>query len=164
MNRPLHLLIVEDCNFVRQAIKTYFDLPPSNVTYKEATTLKQAIDILKIEKFSAILLDLILPDAQDLEALIAINKMDLKTAIVVVTGSDDTIKEGEALKMGAEDYLTKNNLTAKNLNKAVRHAVIRNDVKQKYLELQQSFDVTEEVIKQMEKVENEFNKKCKEKS
>jgi len=61
---------------------------------------------LETESADAILLDLMLPDAQGLD-LIKTIRSKTNTPIIIVSGKDDTMEKIIGLEMGADDYMTK---------------------------------------------------------
>lgn len=97
------ILIVDDSNFIRTIMKTilteggYTDLV-------EASNGQEAIDQCEAESPDLILLDIIMPDMNGLEAL---KKLASKTKVCMVTavGQESTMDEAKGL--GAIDYVTK---------------------------------------------------------
>jgi len=82
--------------------------------------------------FDFVLLDLHLPDSKGLETVITARKLldeaDLKcTAIVVLTCIDDYELSMNALKNGAKDYLTKDNLNGTEFQRAINFATFTKD-------------------------------------
>jgi len=71
------------------------------------------------------LLDLSLPDASGLEALVALRAMAEDLPIIVVSGFDDLDLALSALGFGADDYLVKNHLDGDTLRRAIRYAIER---------------------------------------
>ena len=61
---------------------------------------------LETESADAILLDLMLPDAQGLD-LIKTIRSKTNTPIIIVSGKDDTMEKIIGLEMGSDDYMTK---------------------------------------------------------
>lgn len=78
--------------------------------------------------FDCILLDLGLPDARGLEAVRLISAAAKDAAIVVLTGMDDEEIGLEALKEGAQDYLSKQRVDGHVLGRAIRYSVERKRV------------------------------------
>ena len=71
------------------------------------------------------ILDLSLPDASGLEALVALRGMSAELPIIVLTGFEDLSLGMTALRTGAEDYLVKNHVDTYTLERAIRYAVER---------------------------------------
>jgi diguanylate cyclase (GGDEF)-like protein/PAS domain S-box-containing protein len=73
----------------------------------------------------AILLDLGLPDAQGLEAVRRTHAAAPRVPLLVLTGLDDESLAVQALQVGAQDYLVKNQIEARGLLLALRYAIER---------------------------------------
>jgi DNA-binding NarL/FixJ family response regulator len=71
------------------------------------------------------ILDLSLPDASDLQALISLRSMSEDLPIIVLTGFDDLDVGLKALRFGADDYLVKSQVDGFTLDRAVRYAIAR---------------------------------------
>jgi signal transduction histidine kinase len=87
--------------------------------------LRDAFAILKERYIDAILLDLTLPDSAELDTLRAIRKRAAAIPVVVLTGSDDESQGVHAVKMGAQDYLSKGTTTAEMLVRCIKYAIER---------------------------------------
>jgi serine phosphatase RsbU (regulator of sigma subunit) len=75
--------------------------------------------------FECALLDLGLPDAVGLEPLHSLLELHADMAIVVLTGRDDRASGSDALRLGAQDYLTKGSVSAESLTRSIRYAIDR---------------------------------------
>jgi serine phosphatase RsbU (regulator of sigma subunit) len=75
--------------------------------------------------FDCALLDLGLPDAYGLEPLHSLLELQAEMAIVVLTGFDDQASGSDALRLGAQDYLTKGTVTVESLTRSLRYAIAR---------------------------------------
>jgi serine phosphatase RsbU (regulator of sigma subunit) len=73
---------------------------------------------------SCILLDLGLPDADGLTALTAVIEASPNTPVIVLTGRHDP-SGLDALSVGAEDYLVKDDITPELLDRSIRYAIER---------------------------------------
>lgn len=80
------------------------------------------------EAFDCVLLDLGLPDARGLEAVKLISAAAQDAAIVVLTGLEDEETGLDALKEGAQDYLSKSHVDGHVLGRAIRYSVERKRV------------------------------------
>lgn len=72
-----------------------------------------------------VLLDLGLPDAQGLDSLQTILRLYPAMAVVVLTGFDDRSQGEKALALGAQDYLSKGQVSGDSLVRALRYAMVR---------------------------------------
>jgi len=71
------------------------------------------------------LLDLTLPDARELEALVAVRAHVPHIPVVVLTGLDDEELAVRAVREGAQDYFVKGQLHSGLLARAIRYAIER---------------------------------------
>lgn len=94
-----------------------------------APTLKEGMDMLKSnDEFSAILLDLTLPDSAGFETLeTMLNKYPQKN-IIVLTGAKDEELGIKAVQFGAQDYLVKGEFNERQLTKTLRYSIERNNI------------------------------------
>ena len=90
-----------------------------------------------------VLLDLGLPDSQGLDTLRDMRKVAPRLPIVVLTGLRDEETGAEAVREGAQDYLTKDALTPDLLAATLRHAVARQGIQD---ELRGERDFAEAVL------------------
>ena len=122
---PLRVLLVEDdaddVVLCRDAIahgNLHCDL-------SLAGTLREAIAHLDREGGDVVLVDLSLPDAQQLEAVSMLAQRFVELPIVVLTGLHDEQTAARALHAGAEDYLVKGPGSRDTIGRAVRYAIER---------------------------------------
>jgi CheY-like chemotaxis protein len=87
-----------------------------------AARLSDAVEKLR-QHFDVILLDLGLPDSNDLDTLRRIRAFEPSVPILVLTGLENRQKAVEALANGAQDYLVKGQVDKRLLSRAIlRHA------------------------------------------
>jgi diguanylate cyclase (GGDEF)-like protein len=72
-----------------------------------------------------VLLDLGLPDAQELDALTALVEVVPDLPIIILSGAENEVLALEAVKAGAQDYLIKGQATIDLLARAIRYAIER---------------------------------------
>jgi PAS domain S-box-containing protein len=90
-----------------------------------AGTLRDAIEWLDRDKADVALVDLSLPDAHELDAILALAQRFSDLPIVVLTGMHDEAMAIRALQAGAEDYLVKGVSSRESIGRAVRYAIER---------------------------------------
>ena len=98
---------------------------PAWCTLSHATTLAAATEMVRAGGVDAVLLDLSLPDAAGVEAVKRMHLAAPQIPLVVLTRLDDEQAALEAVKQGAQDYLTKDQVTGPLLARAIRYAVER---------------------------------------
>lgn len=122
----LRLLLVEDdlrsASTLRKLLETS-DSP--NFIISHVTTAAAACDAVVQGGIDVVILDLGLPDAQDLEALNRLQECVHEIPVIVLTGHGDETLAAEALQGGAEDYLLKGSIGYDGLLRSIRYAVER---------------------------------------
>lgn len=69
------------------------------------------------------LLDLSLPDAHGLDALLRVRELHPDVPVIALIGQNDETLAGQALQAGAQDYLTKGKVGGSLLSRSIRYAV-----------------------------------------
>lgn len=90
-----------------------------------ASSIAQAVDVLRDTTVDAILLDLGLPDCRGVDCVHAVRGASSKAPIVVLTGIDEERLALQCLEAGAQDYIAKTDLRGPSLARAIRYAVVR---------------------------------------
>ncbi|MEM9490600.1 MAG: ATP-binding protein, partial [Myxococcota bacterium] len=128
------ILVVEDDRVDSMAVRRALTRSVEQVSIVEARSVDDGLRLLEQQDFDCALVDYSLPDGT---AIDLVNRLDpvnsRELPILVLTGLADDITAIEALKQGVQDYLTKDNLDAAQLWRAIRYAVERKRV----VELQQ---------------------------
>lgn len=91
-------------------------------------SIKEAEESLKDQIFDVILLDLNLPDAENLEGLAKLVPLYPQTPIIIYTGLYDNELAMKALEIGAQDYIVKGALSTHELIRAIIHAKKRHAI------------------------------------
>jgi len=100
------LLIVDDEKEILEVLKE--ELTDQSVEVTIATQPSLALEILKKEKFTAILSDIKMPGGIDgLSFLATVRAMNPYTPFVLMTGFSDSKKIMDALRLGVTDFLEK---------------------------------------------------------
>ncbi|MFW6112590.1 MAG: PAS domain S-box protein, partial [Chloroflexota bacterium] len=90
-----------------------------------AGLLTSALQTLTNGKIDLVLLDLGLPDSNGLETLNKVYEHKPEVPIVVLTGMEDEALGAEAVRNGAQDYLSKSEMESKELWRVIRYAMER---------------------------------------
>ncbi len=120
---PIHLLLVEDDDGDALLVEELLREAGISTELTRAWSLEAALDALSVG-VDCILLDLGLPDASGLDALVKLRETT-DSALVVLTGLDDSPRGVQAVAAGADDYLVKGDVDGEALGRAVRYAVER---------------------------------------
>lgn len=123
--RYLSILIIEDnpgdIILIRELLKS----SGRNFDLSNATSLKEAAELLNLNTYDVILLDLGLPDSSGLKTLKEFLYLEISPPVVVMTGLDDEDIALAALREGAQDYLVKNKLDSENILRSIRYSIER---------------------------------------
>lgn len=119
----LRILIVEDNPLDVRLIQAF--LAKMNVVVCAAGTLAAALERLSGGGVDLVLLDLCLPDSEDLATFLTVHQKVPELPIIVLTGTDDETLALEAMHSGAQDYLVKGKIDPKLLERSIRYAVER---------------------------------------
>lgn len=103
----MHILLVEDHEFVRRGVKQTLLTVFPEATFGEASTLPEAIELLMKESWSLILLDLNLPGRSGFELLQESRRLCSNTPVLVLSTYAEDEFAVRAIKLGAAGYLTK---------------------------------------------------------
>lgn len=123
--QPVAVLVVDDDRGIRELIEQMLASQSGRRFGSEAVgSLTDALGKLRTARFDVVLLDLDLPDSMGLDTLRVVIAEAGAPPVVVLTGSDEALAE-EAIRSGAQDYLTKAELTRRHLATSLRYAVER---------------------------------------
>ncbi len=115
---PAMVLLVEDSD--PDAAIVSRSLRSANVGKTEVvTTGQEALDRLARQAFDAVLLDYSLPDMSGLDVLRRLQEQGSEVPVIVVTGAGDQWVAVEAMKLGAGDYLVKDEIMTSALPRAL---------------------------------------------
>lgn len=118
----------DDATFIEEVLR--FQDVYDVVDIAVAGKLRDGIAWLGRGNFDVILLDLSLPDSSSTDSVTKILDEFPQAAIIVLTGLDDRAVAIEALKKGAQDYLTKDGVSGDLLIRSIRYAVERRRAEQ----------------------------------
>ncbi|MGW7436120.1 PP2C family protein-serine/threonine phosphatase [Streptomyces sp. NPDC054849] len=137
---PLTLLVIEDDPAGGLTVPEILDADGHRIRLRTARNLTEAERLLTPD-VHCILLDLALPDAgartpgaapaaaatatDQLAALRQVLRIAPRHAVLVLTGEDDVERAAEAVRVGAQDYLFRDELDGRLLSRAIRYAVER---------------------------------------
>ncbi len=129
---PLRLLIVDDSDSDAEIVSYILEDPKIRRTYQSfrATDIFSTLESLKLESFDLILLDLGLPDSEGVESVERVMR-HANCPIIVLSGQNDETVAIQAVQIGAQDYLLKDELNARTLEKAILYSIERYALNQK---------------------------------
>lgn len=104
-SQPLHVLVVDDDDDVRDLLMTY--LSAQGVVVSEARNEAELLDRLRLDEPEVVLLDINLGSEDGFAIARRLRSSPWNGGIVMVTGRGDTIDRVVGLEIGADDYVAK---------------------------------------------------------
>ena len=103
----MNILVIEDEPDIRKNLE--YNLLRENYTVTSASSLSEAESVLNLNKYSLILLDLMLPDGSGLDLCkkMKSNPETETIPIIILTAKDDEVDKVVGFELGADDYVTK---------------------------------------------------------
>jgi two-component system, NtrC family, response regulator HydG len=102
---PAHILVIDDDKAMRDACFQILSRQGFRVAL--AASARQGLSLLERLSFDAILLDLVMPDMDGLEALKKIKALDPDIEVIIITGYGTIQSAVESIKAGAFHFLSK---------------------------------------------------------
>ena len=115
----IKVLIVDDHQVVRQGLKTFLDLQDDIVVVGEAADGLAAVDLVAQLRPDVVLMDIVMPRLDGIEATRRIKELDTGAGVIVLTSFAGDEQVVPAIEAGASSYLLKD-VTPEDLVEAVR--------------------------------------------
>jgi signal transduction histidine kinase len=124
--KTLQVLLVEDNAGDARLLREMFSKEkPDSFELTHLLRMSEATVHLGKGGVDIVLLDMGLPDGHGLDTVRRAHAAAPNVPIIVLTGLDDEVLAGEAMKEGAQDYLIKGQIENRALPRALRHAIER---------------------------------------
>ena len=108
MAESISVLLVEDNPVHVRLVQTFLQRAETpRFSVEVANDLASALTRVRSARFDALLLDLILPDSQDMETFERVHAAVPDTPVVILTGLDEAGRAQRAAEAGAQRYLIK---------------------------------------------------------
>ena len=131
-NSPVRILLVEDNPGDARLISIHLEESRrQEFALQHVESISDGINCLNNQSFHVVLLDLSLPDAIGLEAVKRMCGAMPHLPIIVLTGLEDDTLAIEAVQIGAQDYLVKNQVNGQILVRAMRYAIERKKMEER---------------------------------
>ncbi|QHJ13124.1 putative signaling protein [Paraglaciecola mesophila] len=130
----MKVLIVDDDIVDRKVVKrTLCASSDSHHDVQEATSAAQGMSLLSANQFDVILLDYRMPEVDGIEMVSDMRaKPDMgNTAIVMISAYDEPSLALDCIEAGAQDFLSKSEITLNKLEKAILYANKRFEIEQR---------------------------------
>ena len=123
----LHVLMIEDnpadVDLLAEIIELEGKARDFNLVWENR--LAGGLARLEREAFDAVLLDINLPDSQDLESIKRIRAVAADVPVLMMTGVNDEALALQAVQAGAQDYLIKGQVNPTVLERTIRYSIER---------------------------------------
>ncbi len=113
------MLIVDDHAVVRQGLRTFLELQDDLEILGEASDGEEAVGIVERLLPDVVLMDLVMPRMDGIEAIRQITQISPSTKVIVLTSFADDQKVFGSIKAGASGYLLKD-VRPQELGEAIR--------------------------------------------
>src|SRR5438128_1353221 len=107
MGEAIDVLIVDDHPVVREGLRTYLGTQDDIEVVGEADNGMKAVELARDLLPDVVLMDLVMPDIDGIEATRRVREVSPSTKVVVLTSFADDEKVFPAIKAGAAGYLLK---------------------------------------------------------
>lgn len=99
------VMVVDDNQFMRQRLSK--TLAGNGYDVVEAEDGEKAIQTYSAKRPDAVLMDVVMPEKDGMEALEEIRQLDSQAVVIMLTALDQQAVAVKAVKLGAKDFLTK---------------------------------------------------------
>ena len=155
----MKVLVVDDSYDDRLATRRYLRHEfGAEVEIEQAESPEQAIGQVQSHEFDCILLDLHYggEDGYSLIQSIKTPQGELPAAVIVMTGSGSEEAAVACLKLGAHDYVTKNNLSGPALRKVINYAMDSHRLRSNILQRQEELERINKELNHKDKLKTNF--------
>jgi NarL family two-component system response regulator LiaR len=107
MNKPITVLLVDDHEVVRQGVRFFLEAHSDFVVVGEAESGKTAVKLAEEHVPDVVLMDLVMPEMDGVEATRQVKNISPRTQVVVLTSYHEDEHIFPALQAGAISYILK---------------------------------------------------------
>jgi DNA-binding NarL/FixJ family response regulator len=118
---PITVILVDDHSVVRMGLKAYFSTLPDIRVVSEAANGEEAVRQVELHAPDVVLMDLILPGMDGVEATRRVRKASPRTQVIVLTSYHEDEHIFPAIRAGALSYVLKD-IDPDDLADAIRRA------------------------------------------
>jgi NarL family two-component system response regulator LiaR len=121
MNNPITVLLVDDHKLVRQGVRAFLEAHDEFLVVAEAESGAEAVQLAEEHIPDVVLMDLIMPEMDGVEATRQVKNTSPRTQIVVLTSYHEDEHIFPALEAGATSYILKD-IDMEELAEAIRRS------------------------------------------
>jgi glutamate dehydrogenase (NAD(P)+) len=124
MPEPIHALLIEDNPIHARLIQSLLDdVEGQRFEVEIADRMETGLQRLRQGGVDIVLLDLVLPDSQELASYFRVRAEATNLPVVILTGIDDITLAARAVEAGAQDFMVKTKLDALSLGRSIHYAM-----------------------------------------
>lgn len=127
-HQPLNILVIEDNPGDFILVNEYLEEAFEKATVFHANTLEKGIGFLEQQSIDVVLLDLTLPDGIGMSSFHSVNAKFPQIPVIILTGLEDTEIALESLKVGAQDFIVKDDSSPDVLAKSIKYGIERSKI------------------------------------
>jgi two-component system invasion response regulator UvrY len=101
------ILIVDDHEVLRDGVKRVFDNQPGTATFGEASTVQEALRLVREQDWDVVVLDISLGDRSGLDVLKELKQLRPRLPVLILSMHAEEQYARRAFKAGAAGYITK---------------------------------------------------------
>ncbi len=116
----ISIVLVDDQKLVRDGIHSLLELSPEVEVVAEASTGKEAVDVVREHKPDVVLMDIQMPQMNGIEAIEKMVEEKLSSPVIILTTFDDHELVLQGIRAGARGYLLKD-VSLEDLIDAIKH-------------------------------------------
>jgi two-component system, NarL family, response regulator LiaR len=120
-DKKISVMLVDDHDMVRRGLASYLRITPDLILVGEASDGQQALKMCEQVQPDVILMDLVMPHMDGIEAIQKIRQRFPRIQVIALTSFQEKQMVQDALRAGAISYLLKN-VTGEDLTAAIRSA------------------------------------------
>src|ERR1043166_9440792 len=111
-----NILIVDDHEVLRDGVKRIFDKQSGTVNFGEASTVPEALRLVRLRDWDVVVLDISLGQRSGLEMLKELKQIRPRLPVLILSMHSEELFARRAFKAGASGYITKDSPRAELVN------------------------------------------------
>ncbi|MBW4654129.1 MAG: hybrid sensor histidine kinase/response regulator [Kaiparowitsia implicata GSE-PSE-MK54-09C] len=123
MEEQFKILVVDDDEVDRMAVRRALKTAQLTVNLTEAWDFASAIAALETQQFDCIFIDYRLPDKDGLALVQDLRGQNIRIPLIVLTGQGDEQVAVDMMKAGASDYLSKSRISPQSLARVLQNSM-----------------------------------------
>ncbi len=147
MTKIVEILLFEDnpgdAGLIEEMVS---DSTTCSYELKIAETLEEGMNLLNVDSYDVILLDLGLPDSDGINTFLNVQRESSGTPIIILTGLNDGNIGINAVQRGAQDYLIKGNVDTDLLERSIKYSIERQKLAERIQMIANVVEFTEDAV------------------